>query len=143
MDRRPPLIARALLRLVPLGERRAETEGDLLELFRSRATAQGYVKAAGRYLHDVLSLFFNGSMLNPFEGLGRDIRYALRMFARQPISIGMTVLGLGLAIGVSGSVFTLMNAALLRSDGVPDSSRAPRVLRTTPNGVATSWRYDE
>ena len=65
------------------------------------------------------------------------------MFARQPITIGITIVGLGLAIGVSGSVFTLMNAALLRSDGVRDSARAPRVLRTTPNGVSTTWNYDE
>ena len=65
------------------------------------------------------------------------------MFSRQPITIGITVLGLGLAIGVSGAVFTLMNAAVLRSDGVRDAGRAPRVMRTTPNGVSTAWGYDE
>jgi predicted permease len=53
------------------------------------------------------------------------------------------VVGLGLAIGVSGSIFTLMNAAVLRSDGVRDSARAPRVLRTNPNHVATAWAYHE
>ena len=65
------------------------------------------------------------------------------MFAQQPITIGITVVGLGLAIGVSGSVFTLMNAALLRSDGVREPERAPRVLRTTPTGVSTAWGFDE
>lgn len=154
MDRRPPLIARALLRLIPLGQRRAEVEADLLELFRARASAQGHRRAAWRYVHDVLSVTTSpreaGSQVpayamgsRPLEGLTRDALYAARMFARQPITIGITILGLGLAIGVSGSVFTLMNAALLRSDGVPDSTRAPRVLRTTPNGVATAWAYNE
>ena len=154
MARRPPLIGRGLLRLIPLGQRRGEVEADLLELFRARASAQGYRRAVWRYVHDVLSVatsartagskdpaYTTGS--RPLEGLTRDAFYAARMFARQPITIGITVLGLGLAIGVSGSVFTLMNAALLRSDGVPDSARAPRVLRTTPNGVATAWDYDE
>ena len=37
----PPQIARWLLRLQPLGDRRAEIESDLLELFHSRATERG------------------------------------------------------------------------------------------------------
>jgi putative ABC transport system permease protein len=143
MDRRPPLVARVLLRLIPLGERRAESEADLLELFRRRAVTRGNVSAAVRYFHDVISLLFNGGIVNPLDGVWRDLRYAVRMFARQPVSIGVTVLGLGLAIGVSGSIFTLMNAALLKSNGVRDAAGAPRVLRTTPNGVSTGWDYDE
>ena len=154
MARRPPLVARALLRLVPLGIRRAETEGDLLELYEARARKRGHAHAGVRYAHDVISLVFrkrpaklatNDVALtrHPLSGMGRDLVYALRLFARQPITMGITVLGLGLAIGVSGSIFTLMNAALLRSDGVRDSERAPRVLRTNPNHVATAWGYDE
>ena len=132
-----------MLRLIPLGERRGETEEDLLELFRSRTARQGYGTATMRYFHDVISLLLKGEVVNPLEGVWRDLRYAVRMFARQPISIGVTVLGLGLAIGVSGSIFTLMNAALLKSNGVRDPAGAPRVLRTTPNGVSTGWDYDE
>jgi predicted permease len=157
----PPFIGRLLLRLVPLGERRPETESDLLELFEQRVGVHGYRSAARRYTRDVVSLLwrrrastgpqparvrrwtFAAAHGRPLEGIAGDLRYAARMFARQPITIGVTVLGLGLAIGLSGSVFTLMNAALLRSDGVRDSARAPRVLRTIPNGISTAWGYDE
>ena len=143
MDRRPPLIARLLLRLVPLGSRRAETEEDLLELFRTRTARYGYGTATLRYFRDLISLFLDGGLVNPFQGLGHDLKYAVRMFARQPIAIGMAILGLGLAMGASGSIFSLLNVALLKSDGVRDSSHAPRVLRTIPNGESTSWVFDE
>ena len=37
MNRDTPLIARLLLRIVPLGARRSEVEADLVELFVARA----------------------------------------------------------------------------------------------------------
>lgn len=51
----PPSVARLLLRLLPLGERRTDIEGDLLELFHSRAAARGVRYARRRYVGDVLS----------------------------------------------------------------------------------------
>ena len=53
----PPGLGRLLLRLIPLGSRRAEVEADLLELFGERATSRGVRYARLRYYGDVLSLW--------------------------------------------------------------------------------------
>lgn len=54
---RPPRLARWLLRLRPLGSRRAEIEADLEELYARRAAAGGSLLAAWGYCRDVLSLW--------------------------------------------------------------------------------------
>jgi len=51
---KPPRLARLLLRLRPLGTRRAEVTADLDEVFAERTAAEGAGRAARRYYHDVL-----------------------------------------------------------------------------------------
>ena len=144
---KPPLVGRLLLRLIPLGSRREEVEGDLLELYRARAASRGRSHAGRRYLVDALSIVCRARIprvhLRPsalaMPGLGQDAMFGIRVFAKRPAVVTLTILGLGLAIGVCGSVFSLLNAELLRSDGVIDSERAPRVMRSSPNSISTSW----
>ena len=45
----------------------------------------------------------------------RDIRYALRQFARTPIFTATTILTLALGIGATTAIFTLVHAVLLNS----------------------------
>jgi len=55
-DPRPPRLARVLLRLRPLGDRRDEVVADLDELFRARVAHIGHARASLRYYADVLSV---------------------------------------------------------------------------------------
>ncbi|HEU5181195.1 MAG TPA: ABC transporter permease [Candidatus Polarisedimenticolia bacterium] len=71
-----------------------------------------------------------------------DLKYALRLFARQPAILLLTILGLSLGLGIATAAFSIMNAAL-RGEGLVDPGRAPGVLRATDRSLSTSWSYDE
>ena len=66
------------------------------------------------------------------EDLGRDLRYALRTVAKAPGFAAVVVLTLGLGIGVNTTVFTFVNAILLR--GLP-FDRPDRIVSLTTNDV--------
>ena len=69
--------------------------------------------------------------------------YALRLLRRSPAVVVVAILGLGLAIGVGTSVFSLLNATALRPTGIVDPSSVVRVMRKYADGSGTSWRYAE
>jgi putative ABC transport system permease protein len=149
---KPPLLGRVLLRLMPLGDRRDSVEGDLLELFDARVASHGRRRASVRFIVDVVSFAWRrespplrrGLPRLPLQGFGHDLVYGIRVFSKRPTVVMLTILGLGLAIGVCGSVFSLVNAELLRGDGVVDSDRAPRVMkRSSPSSLSDSWSYAE
>lgn len=50
----------------------------------------------------------------------RDVRFATRLFRRQPILFAMTVTGVAIAIGISATTFGFVNAAALRGSGFAD-----------------------
>jgi putative ABC transport system permease protein len=59
---------------------------------------------------------------------GQDVKYGVRMLARDPGFTGVMVIALALGIGVNTTVFTLVNAVLFR--GLP-FERADRVMYLT------------
>lgn len=61
----------------------------------------------------------------------QDFRFTLRLFGKHPLSIGIAVGGLSIAIAAAASVFTLVNATLLRPYGVDDPSSLYSVGRAT------------
>jgi predicted permease len=139
---RPPRFARWLLRLRPLGTRRAEVTADLDEIFAERAAAEGASRAARRYYRDVLSLWtWNLSGTRLAGDAAQDLAYGLRVFRRNPGAVAITLIGLALAIAVSTSVFSLLNATLLRGTGVSDPGTTVRVMCALKDGIATSWTY--
>ncbi len=79
-------------------------------------------------------------------GFGRDARvdlkYAVRLFTRQPAILLLTIVGLSLGLGIATAAFSIMNAAL-RGEGLIDSGGAPGVLRATDRSLSTSWSYEE
>jgi len=149
-----PLVARWLLRLssVPR-EARAEVQADLRELFEARRRDRGAVHAHWRLYHDVGSLWLRSgqimqtpsplSVLALFRDVRGDLRYAVRLFARQPGILLLTIVGLSLGLAIATAAFTIMNAAVLRGEGVVDPDRAPGVLKTTDRSTWSVWQYDE
>ena len=138
----PPRFACWLLRLRPLGTRRAEVTADLDEVFAERTAAEGASRAARRYYRDVLSLWtWNLSGTRLTADAVQDLSHGLRVFRRNPGAVAITVLGLSLAIAVSTSVFSLLNATVLRATGVSDPGTTVRVMRAYKDGIGTSWSY--
>jgi len=155
VNRQPrlPGAARWLLRLTPVPrDKRAEVQADLHELFLGRRRDRGAVHAHWRLYHDVASLWRQSrpvvstatprSTLALLRDVRGDLRYAVRLFARQPAILLLTIVGLSLGLGIATAAFSIMNAAL-RGEGVVDPNRVPGVLRTTDRSVSTAWTYDE
>jgi hypothetical protein len=129
-NRQPPRLARWLLRLRPLGSRRAEIEADLHEAFVDRAAHDGARRAALRYYADVVSVWrLNLSGIRILRDAAQDLSHAGRMFRRSPGAVAVTVLGLSLAIAINTAIFSLLNAAVFRGIGISDPATAVRVLR--------------
>ena len=70
--------------------------------------------------------------------IGQDLTYAVRLLRRSPGVVAVTVLGLGLAIGVSTAVFSLLNAVVFRPTGIVDPASAVRVMRAYRNGIGNA-----
>ncbi len=149
-----PRAARWLLRMSPVPrDMRAEVQADLHELFVARRLDRGSLHAHCRLYHDVASLWLQRrparhptAPTSTFGLLGdtrSDLRYAARMFARQPAILLLTIVGLSLGLGIATAAFSIMNAAVLRGEGVVDPDRAPGILRATGRSVATAWSYHE
>jgi predicted permease len=152
-EQRLPAPARWLLRRSPVPrQRRAEVQADLHELFARRRSDRGAVHAHWRLYRDVGSLWFQRQpapddstrplSLAFLRDVLVDLKYAMRLFARQPAILLLTIVGLSLGLGISTAAFSIMNAAL-RGEGIVDPDRLPGVLRTTDRSVATAWTYDE
>ena len=78
-----------------------------------------------------------------FHEFRADLKHAARLFSRQPVVLSLTIVGLAVGLGIATAVFSVMNAAVLRGEGLVDSARAPGVLRITDRSEATTWNYDE
>src|SRR5687768_5449729 len=79
-----------------------------------------------------------------------DVRYALRVFKRQPVLYGTAAAGLALAIAVSTAVFAILNVTRFQAGGVrePDHvlsfSLHPALFAPTGfYGVGHAWAYSD
>lgn len=145
---RPPLasrIARALLRLL-LRSDEEDAFGDLEEerwrRQRDRRDSGAGPGAAGEiwYLREVASLAVAVAMQRVTElgeriqgrrgtmgGLGRDLRHALRLLAREPGTTLAIVVTLAVAVGATTTVAAVADAAFLRRLPYPHAERLVRV----------------
>ncbi|MBI4477145.1 MAG: ABC transporter permease [Acidobacteria bacterium] len=65
------------------------------------------------------------------QGIGEDLRYALRLALRRPALTAVTILMLAIGVGSNTAIFSLVNAALLRPLPVPNSERLVRLFGAT------------
>jgi len=77
------------------------------------------------------------------ESLVRDAGYGLRSLARSPGFTAVAVLTLALGIGVTSTVFTVADAALLRSWPAREPQRMVRLAASTPQGTEYSFSYPD
>jgi predicted permease len=70
--------------------------------------------------------------------LAFDIRYALRVLARNPGFAAIAIVALALGIGVNTAIFTVVNAVLLQPLPYPEPDRVVEVARQFPDGRGNS-----
>lgn len=75
--------------------------------------------------------------LRPLENLASDIRYSLRALRRNPGFTTAAVLVLGLGLGASTAVFSVLDAVLLSELPYPDADRLVRIYQK--NSPTNLW----
>ena len=73
----------------------------------------------------------------------QDLRFGLRLLRRHPVPVGISIGGLALAIGVVTSVFSLVNAAMLRPYGMDEPSSVVSVTRPIDHRMWSYWPYEQ
>jgi putative ABC transport system permease protein len=117
---------------------RNDWTGDLAELFAERRRARGFVYALRRLVVDALSLAVPSPRLGTVV---QDMRHALRLFRAHAGIVSVTIAGLGLAIAMCTTVFSILNATILRPFEMDDPSTVVKVQRLYQNGMSTAWPY--
>jgi len=75
------------------------------------------------------------------ETLWQDIRFGLRILCKNPGYTAIAVLTLALGIGANSAVFTVAQAAMLRSWPAREPDRMARLIATTPQGEEINFSY--
>ena len=75
------------------------------------------------------------------ETVWRDAIFGARLLRRNPLFAFTAVLSLALGIGANTTMFSLVNALLLRHVAVEDPDRLVEAWRTTPFGRGTAYSY--
>jgi hypothetical protein len=122
-----------------------EEIGEHIALLEGRYTAQGMsahdaARAARKQFGNVTALKerqrAQRGILSPAEWWA-DVRFGMRMLARQPVSSAAVVLALALGIGMNAAVFTFVNALLLRPpEGVSETNKLVEVCGCTTRRAA-------
>ena len=73
------------------------------------------------------------------QAIAQDLNYGMRQLRSSPVFFAVAILTLALGVGVNTSIFTLLNAIMLRPLAVPDSAGLYEVLR----GVGRPCSYPD
>jgi len=97
----------------------ADWKSDLAELFAERRKARGALYATRRLIVDLVSL----ATPRPVGGTTiQDVRHAVRLFQNHRSSVSITIAGLGLAIAMCTTVFSILNATMFQGYVMGDPS---------------------
>src|SRR5205814_1252036 len=79
--------------------------------------------------------------VKPMSTLLQDLRYGLRMLAKNPGFTAVAVLTLALGIGLNTTLFTAFDAVVLKPLPVRDANRLARLVRTLARGFVGDVQY--
>lgn len=131
-----PVWARWLIAVAPRRDRGDDVPSDLAELFDDRCVRYGRLYAHRRLGSDVLSLWrgaFRGGTMR------QDLRYALRLFRKQPGPVVIALAGLAVAIAVVTTMFTVVNATMLKPFGMDDPDAVVSVTDAAHGSRPFPW----
>jgi predicted permease len=72
-----------------------------------------------------------------------DLRFAVRLFRRQSVTMALTAVGLALSIGVNTTAFSFVSTLSLQPIGVPEPDSVMHVARTTSSTSESMWEYSQ
>ena len=75
------------------------------------------------------------------DGLGQDVRFALRSFRRAPTFTAVAVIMLALGLGANTAIFSVVDALLLRPLPFKEPDRLLLLSLTPSPGERTGWSY--
>ena len=151
--RRPPRLARLVLRTLGAADRRDEIDADLADLFERRAEARGRLYAWRRYWADVLSVALRRRDPDGPPAAGResfvfpaalafDARQAVRALARMPSFFALAAVTLAIGFAAHFAAFTVVDRLLLASPpyvAAPETLRRVHVERADIRGGRFLW----
>ncbi|NKB87077.1 MAG: FtsX-like permease family protein [Acidobacteria bacterium] len=131
---RPPRLIEALLAAVIPSRDRELLLADLGELYSYRAERDGGWRARWWYARHAIGTWLrmlrpanrrafapgHGPLPDPprerhlMESIWQDIRFAVRTLTRSPMYVAVVVLTLAIGVGINATIFTMVNALLLR-----------------------------
>jgi predicted permease len=98
----------------------------------------GRVTLVGRTAGAVRHAFWLRGHVRRIEMLSQDLRYGWRSLVRKPAFALVTILTLGVGIGANTTIFSVLNAVLLRPLAFSDPDRVVRVTGRTASGAPIS-----
>jgi putative ABC transport system permease protein len=152
----PPRLALRLLQRALPALAQSEREaliGDLLEEFREDAARYGPRRARLRFWRETVSAIAAlrprlrprphqpASGDPPVHAFLADLRHGARVLSRAPAFTVLSVLTLGLGIGATTAVFSIVNPVLLRTLPYPQSDRIVLVNERDADGQPTTTGF--